>query len=89
MLGSEVEIRPKRLAEKGATETAGPSARTASAASTAAQGAAKGMILTVANICRGVTRVKGGNVASVTVSSTALKASTRSGSTTARPCPWA
>ncbi len=89
MLGSEVEIRATRLVAKGATETAGPAASSASAVSTAARGAAKGMILTVANICRGVTRVKGGNVASVTVSSTALKASTRSGLTTARPCPWA
>jgi hypothetical protein len=57
MPGSRVWIRPTRLARKGATRTSGPPlSATFFAAATAPGGAANGMILIVATICRGSTR---------------------------------
>ena len=78
--------RPMVFEPKGAREISGPpSAARRAAAATADAGAAKGMTFTVAIMRRRATGAKGAAVASVSDSSRRLMASTRAGSTRARP----
>ncbi len=80
--GRDVEISATRRGANGMTLTTVPAR---SASSTRTRGAAKGMILIVASICRADTRANGMTVASVMDSSSALRASTFAASISAKP----